>query len=90
MDFYNSDPKRGFYGGGGIDARPFLQAYPILYAMGGLPPDAPTWGAEYKRLLSDYYLRSMAILGNSTSLAMESNNVSLDPEKKDQWGRAAM
>lgn len=90
MDFYNSDPKRGFYGGGGIDARPFLQAYPILYAMGGLPPDAPTWGAEYKQMLSDYYLRTMAVLGNSTSLAMESNNVSLDPEQKDQWGRAAM
>ncbi len=90
MDFYDSDPKRGFYGGGGIDARPFLQAYPIMYALSGLPPDAPGWGAEYKRLLADYYLRNMALLGNSTSLAMASNNVSLDPELKDQWGRAAM
>ncbi len=30
-DFYDSDPKRGFYGGGGIDAR--LDAYPIEYAL---------------------------------------------------------
>jgi choline dehydrogenase-like flavoprotein len=27
-DFYESDPKRGFYGGGGIDARPFIQGSP--------------------------------------------------------------
>lgn len=90
MDFYNSDPKRGFYGGGGLDARPFLNAFPIFFAMSGLPPDAPTWGAEYKQMLSDYYLNSMAILGNSTSLPVASNNITLDPEQKDQWGRAGI
>jgi len=30
-DYYESDPARGFYGGGGIDARPFLHATPIMY-----------------------------------------------------------
>ncbi len=90
MDYYNSDPKRGFYGGGGIDARPLLQSYPIFYAMAGLPPDAPTWGAEYKQMLADYYLRNMLVTGNSTSLPVESNNVTLDPEQKDQWGRPSL
>src|SRR2546427_7009215 len=47
-DFYDTDPARGFYGGGGIDAR--FAAYPIGFALGGLvgglAPDAPTWGPE--------------------------------------------
>jgi hypothetical protein len=38
-DFYDADPKRGFYGGGGIDAR--FDLYPISFALGGLPADAP-------------------------------------------------
>src|SRR5690606_3661549 len=46
-DFYEADPARGFYGGGGIDARPFLSATPIMHALTGMPPDAPRWGAEF-------------------------------------------
>ncbi len=42
FDFYESDPKRGFYGGGGIDAR--FGKYPITFALGGLPPGAPDLG----------------------------------------------
>jgi choline dehydrogenase-like flavoprotein len=56
-DFYNADPKRGFYGGGGIDAR--FPSGPIGFALGELPPDAPTWGAGYKRALRDYYTHSL-------------------------------
>src|SRR4029077_9756397 len=41
LDFYESDPKRGFYGGGGIDAR--FGKYPIIFALSGLPPGSPTW-----------------------------------------------
>ena len=47
MDFYEVDPKLGFYGGGGISAR--FQNYPISFAFGGLPPDLPQWGTEYKK-----------------------------------------
>ena len=90
MDFYDSDPSRGFYGGGGLDARPFLSAYPISFALGGLPPDAPTWGSEYKRLLSEYFTHSFSVNGHTTSLPMESNNISLDPNVKDKWGRPAL
>ena len=41
-DFYDSDPKRGFYGSGGLDAR--FDFYPIGYALYAMPPDAPRWG----------------------------------------------
>ena len=43
-DYYRADPKRGFYGGGGIDAR--FDFYPASFALHGLPPDAPKWGAR--------------------------------------------
>ena len=90
FDFYDSDPKRGFYGGGGIDARPFLSATPIFFAMGGVPPDVPKWGAEYKEYLARNFVRKMVVLGNGTSLPLESNNISLDPNVKDRWGRPAL
>lgn len=51
MDLYESDPQRGLYGGGGIDAR---------------------------------------AVGNSTSLPLESNTITLNPDLKDPWGRPAM
>ena len=87
-DFYESDPKRGFYGGGAPDARSF--AYPPIFALGGLPHDAPSWGAGYKRILRDYYTRTMNVDGHSTSLPLETNSISLDPEMKDPWGLPAM
>jgi hypothetical protein len=46
-DYYRADPKRGFYGGAGIDAR--FNYYPANFALHGMPPDAPKWGAEYKK-----------------------------------------
>lgn len=88
MDFYDSDPERGFYGGGGIDAR--LSGGPLIFALGGLPPSAPRRGAGFSRALRDYYTRTMEVAGHTTSLAVESNNVSLDPQVKDRWGRPAL
>lgn len=89
-DFYESDPARGFYGGGGIDARPFLDATPILHALMGVPPDVPAWGAEFKRFLRDSFTRKMSVLGSTTSIPLERNNITLDPEKKDDMGRPAI
>ncbi|MGQ0587518.1 MAG: GMC family oxidoreductase [Gammaproteobacteria bacterium] len=89
-DFYESDAKRGFYGGGGIDARPFLAHSPMLFALATVPPDVPRWGAEYKKYLAHAFTRHMAVLGSGTSLAMDSNNVTLDPKAKDPLGRPAM
>lgn len=87
-DYYDTDPRRGFYGGGGIDAR--FDTYPVQFGLGGLPSDAPQWGSEYKRMLAQYYTHSMAVAGHSTSLAVESNSISLDPKVKDKYGRAAI
>ena len=88
-DFYETDPKRGFYGGGGIDGRPFLAASPMMFALTAVPPDLPAWGVEYKRFLAHNFTRHMAIHCGTTSLALETNNVTLDPAAKDPWGRPA-
>jgi choline dehydrogenase-like flavoprotein len=87
-DFYETDMRRGFYGGGALDARAFV--YPTLFALVGLPRDAPGWGTEYKRMLKDYYTRTMNVNGHSTSLPLETNCISLDPQVKDDWGMPAM
>jgi choline dehydrogenase-like flavoprotein len=87
-DFYDSDPRRGFYGGGGLDGR--LLFGPLLYSLSDFPSDEPQWGAAYKQALARYYTRSMQIAAAGTSLPLESNTVTLDPDLKDRWGRASM
>lgn len=87
-DYYRSDPKRGFYGGGGIDARFDFQ--PISFALDGMPPDIPKWGIDYKRAIATYFTHTMSLLAHATSLPMEKNRVELDPEIKDAWGLPAM
>jgi choline dehydrogenase-like flavoprotein len=89
-DYYESDPKRGFYGGGGIDARPLFSATPIMFGLAGTPPSVPGWGREFKAALAHNYTRQMTILGNTTSLAMDRNNITLDPTHKDNFGRPAL
>lgn len=93
IDFYDTDPKRGFYGGGGLDAR-FFPSSPILSAAGlvpgGMSPDTPTWGQGFKDALAHDYVRTMTIMGHTTSLPLDTNNVTLDPEAKDKWGRPAL
>jgi choline dehydrogenase-like flavoprotein len=85
-DFYNSDPKRGFYGGGGIDGR--INPQPATWALttGG---NLPRWGAELKARI-EAFPRSMVCAGHSTSLPLESNSVSIDPKLKDAWGIPAL
>ena len=87
-DYYRADAKRGFYGGGGIDAR--FDFYPASFALSGKPDDSPRWGSEYKRLLSEYFTRTMSLLSHATSLPMEKNSVTLDPGVKDAWGLPAV
>ncbi len=87
-DYYAADPARGFYGGGGIDAR--FDYYPAGFALNGLPSSAPKWGSEYKKMFQTYFTRTMAILGHTSSLAQYRNSISLDPEVKDSWGVPAI
>ena len=87
-DYYAADPKRGFYGGGGLDAR--FDFYPASFALSGMPPDAPKWGAGYKRMLREYFSSTMMVLSHATSLPVQRNTVTLDPEVKDAWGLPAL
>jgi choline dehydrogenase-like flavoprotein len=85
-DFYDSDPKRGFYGGGGLDAR--MGPQPTTWAIRTASEGAP-WGSAFKARLKDFP-RTMQIATHGTSLPVESNNVTLDPELKDAWGLPAI
>lgn len=87
-DYYDHDPKRGFYGGGGIDAR--FDYYPAGFALWAMPDDLPTWGLDFKKAVGEYFTRTMTLLSHATSLPMEKNNISLDPEAKDAWGLPAV
>jgi choline dehydrogenase-like flavoprotein len=88
LDFYETDPRRGFYGGGGIDAR--FGKYPILFALGGLPHDAPAWGEDFARALAEQYTRTMFFGTHGTSLPLEANSIAIDPDLKDAWGLPCM
>jgi choline dehydrogenase-like flavoprotein len=85
-DFYEADTKRGFYGGGGIDAR--MGGQPAMWALSS-GADLPHWGGELKARL-EAFPRSMMSTGHCTSLAVQTNSVSIDPELKDAWGIPAM
>jgi choline dehydrogenase-like flavoprotein len=87
-DYYDSDRKRGFYCGGGIDAR--FDQYPIGFALSGLPKEVPRWGEGFKSALAQYYTRTMSLLAHTTCLAVKSNSISLDDKVKDAWGLPAL
>jgi choline dehydrogenase-like flavoprotein len=88
-DFYELDAQKvGFCGGGGLDAR--FDMTPIGFAMNGLPPGSPRWGNDYKAALQHNFVRTMEIFAHGTSLPVEDNSFSLDPELKDAWGLPAL
>jgi choline dehydrogenase-like flavoprotein len=104
-DFYELDPQKvGFYGGGGLDAR--FDMTPLSFALenwpevlkdpaasgqqGGLPPASPRWGKAFKDALAHNYNRTMEIFAHGTSLPVETNSFSLDPDLKDAWGLPAL
>ena len=88
--FYDSDPERGFYGGGGIDARPFKAATPLEFAIDHPRSDGPAWGAQFKANLEHDFSRTMYMISSGTSLAQDSNNITIDPTHKDAWGRPSL
>ncbi|HYL38792.1 MAG TPA: GMC family oxidoreductase [Bryobacteraceae bacterium] len=87
-DYYRSDPKRGFYGGGGLDSR--FDYYPAGFALDGMPRDMPQWGSDWKRAVGQYYTHMMGVLAHSSCLAVEQNSISLDDTVKDAWGLPAL
>ena len=87
-DLFELDPKVGIAGGGGFDFRHDLS--PIAFALGGLPTDAPKWGPEYKRMLHEYFTRTVYVLAHATSLPVATNSITLDPAMTDAWGLPAI
>ena len=88
-DFYEMDVKKtGIYGGGGLDAR--FDLTPITFALGALPPGTPKWGSDFKKALNQNFTRTMEVFCHGTSLAVETNSFSLDPDVKDAWGLPAL
>jgi choline dehydrogenase-like flavoprotein len=88
-DFYELDAQKvGFCGGGGLDAR--FDMTPISFALGNLPPGSPRWGREFKESLSHNFTRTCEIFCHGTSLPVENNSFSLDPDLKDSWGLPAL
>jgi choline dehydrogenase-like flavoprotein len=88
VDYVHSDPKRGFYGGGRMTARGYLT--PLELGLDGLSPEAPRWGAGYKRALREEANHRMTITSFVTQLPLATNRVDLDPDVKDEWGLPAM
>lgn len=90
-DFYELDPALGFYGGGGIDARHPSRGTPMGFAlMSGAVFGGPAWGSEYKRNLAYQFSHVAAFDGHTTSLPLDSNNITLDDNVQDKWGRPAI
>ena len=88
-DFYENDPKRGFYGGGGMDSR-FGPLGPIDAAFSSMPPDSRKWGVEFARAVRHNFSHRMDVFGHSTSLPVPANGIELDPQLKDAWGVPAL
>ena len=89
LDWYDSDPKRGFYGGGGLDARADL-TLPIFWGVAGGELGQRNWGREYKEYLAHNFTRQMAVMGHTTSLPVATNTITLDPKLTDERGLPAI
>jgi choline dehydrogenase-like flavoprotein len=85
-DWYDTDPKRGFYGGGGLDGR----SGPMPAVWGAFASQGERrWGAGLKSLL-EAMPRAMVVATHGTSLPLMTNRIDLDPDLKDAWGLPAM
>jgi len=88
-DFYELDHnKLGFYGGGGLDAR--FDLTPAALVLSSLPPGTPKWGKGFKQAMRQNFTRTFEIFCHGTSLPVEANSFSLDPDVKDAWGLPAL
>jgi choline dehydrogenase-like flavoprotein len=88
-DFYDSRPERGFYGGGGFDAR-FGPPTPSAFAWDLGRFVSPSWGDAFRRRVAHMFPRWMVVNTHSTSLPLATNTVDLDPELTDDWGLPAL
>lgn len=79
--------REGFIGGSYISAGTF-NGQPIRTMP--VPPGTPSWGAEWKQAIGDWYSRSMSIGSHGTCMSYRTNFLDLDPTYKDPHGRPLM
>jgi choline dehydrogenase-like flavoprotein len=84
---YELDQKENLIGGGGFDFR--FDVPPIITSL-SLPQDEPQWGSAFKKRLPVWFSHTLLSYGHTTSLPVETNTVTLDPDLKDDWGLPAM
>jgi len=86
-DFYDTDPKRGFYGGGGsmLDSGTTR----LRFALGGCRRDA-VLGEGFARDLAEQFTRSMFFATHGNIVAVKDNCITLDPSRQDAWGLPCM
>jgi gluconate 2-dehydrogenase alpha chain len=51
-----------------------------------LPPDTPTWGADFKKASIHNYTRTLNVSTEGASMPHKENFMSLDPDYKDAYG----
>ena len=89
-DFYDTDPKRGFYGGGGIDAR-FPLRPDRLRASTCCRTDVPAWGAGLQaRAARLLHALGALCMRTSRRCRWRRNTVTLDAAHPDRWGRPGL
>jgi choline dehydrogenase-like flavoprotein len=86
-ELYELDPKLNLIGGGGYD---FRISTPAMLRVASMPPELPQWGSAFKAKMRPWFLNSLDSYAHTTSLPVETNSVSLDPELKDAWGLPAI
>jgi gluconate 2-dehydrogenase alpha chain len=74
----------GFIGGGYVGvlqtgARP-IETHPV-------PGGVPTWGAEWKKAVAKYFVRSTSISTHGAVMSHRGNYLDLDPTYRDVYGR---
>jgi choline dehydrogenase-like flavoprotein len=87
QELYELDEKLGLVGGGAYD---FRVDVPAMLRTMSMPPEYPAWGSAFKKEMRPWFANSLLSYGHTTSLPVESNSVSLDPDLKDAWGLPAM
>ena len=55
-------------------------------ASNPVPPDTPSWGAEFKKASIHYYSRALGVGGQGASIPHRENFLALDPTYKDAYG----